>query len=289
MPSNKGTLSRVAKASSSASHTAPRPGSSPRQARPSPLSPRSRPLKNTSPRSGAPLKASASALQPNDSARTQQSSSSTSSDRQRSERKDKAADRLATLEAEVAVLREQLQQQADAHQADLSLLRSEQALRRAALEDGLRAEAAEAERALCSHFAEEVHIAHRSTTTCYPPHLDSTCSPALDCVNRSSIQRPSSSKRACTPRAGGSASGACSDGGADRVGIRDSRHPPRDTGLALAAQSVQWRDCCMRPAMRWKDASWRGTLGTAGCGPCEYPVSSACEGPRHAQKDTDRD
>lgn len=140
---------------SNAPQAAPRT-SSPRQVRPTSSTPRGKAMKSSSPRVGAPLKASANALQPTtDSTRTN-SSSSTSPDRQRSERRDRAAlDQLASLQAEVSALREQLQLQAAQHQADLTALRTEQAFRTAALEDGLRAEAVEAERALCSHFAEE--------------------------------------------------------------------------------------------------------------------------------------
>ena len=63
--------------------------------------------------------------------------------------------RARDLEAEVAALRQQLSEQAEGHQSDMSALRAEQALRRAALEDALRAESAESERRLCLQFAEE--------------------------------------------------------------------------------------------------------------------------------------
>lgn len=49
----------------------------------------------------------------------------------------------------MAALRAQLSDQSEGHQSDMSALRAEQALRRAALEDALRAEAAESERRLC--------------------------------------------------------------------------------------------------------------------------------------------
>lgn len=61
----------------------------------------------------------------------------------------------AALEAEVAALRSQLSDQAESHQADMSALHAEQAMRRAALEESVRAEAAEAERVLCLQFADE--------------------------------------------------------------------------------------------------------------------------------------
>ena len=55
----------------------------------------------------------------------------------------------------MAALRMQLAEQSEGHQSDMSALRAEQALRRAALEDALRAESAESERRLCLQFAEE--------------------------------------------------------------------------------------------------------------------------------------
>jgi hypothetical protein len=58
-------------------------------------------------------------------------------------------------DAEVAALRTQLAEQSEGHQSDMSALRAEQALRRAALEDALRAESAESERRLCLQFAED--------------------------------------------------------------------------------------------------------------------------------------
>ena len=66
-----------------------------------------------------------------------------------------ATNRTSALEAEVAALRAQLSDQAEGHQSDMGALRAEQALRRAALEEALRAEAAESERRLCLQFAEE--------------------------------------------------------------------------------------------------------------------------------------
>ena len=72
------------------------------------------------------------------------------------ERQRREADRVAALESEVRLLRQQLQQQSVSNEADLTSLRSGQALRHTALEDGLRSEAGKAERALSSHFAEEV-------------------------------------------------------------------------------------------------------------------------------------
>ena len=108
--------------------------------------PRGRPLRpsrsSTSSPEKAPLRASASALSgkpsPSSSGRSPSSSA-----------------RAVALEAEVAALRTQLSEQAEGHQSDMSALRAEQALRRAALEDALRAESAEAERRLCLQFAEE--------------------------------------------------------------------------------------------------------------------------------------
>jgi len=79
------------------------------------------------------------------------------------------------LEAEVAALRAQLSDQAEGHQSDMSALRAEQALRRAALEDALRAEAAESERRLCLQVRARVrprlpHVARsRRSHRCLSP------------------------------------------------------------------------------------------------------------------------
>ena len=89
-----------------------------------------------------PLRASASALSGKPSPTSSGRSPSSSA-------------RAASLEAEVAALRTQLAEQSEGHQSDMSALRAEQALRRAALEDALRAESAESERRLCLQFAEE--------------------------------------------------------------------------------------------------------------------------------------
>ncbi|KAL1523758.1 hypothetical protein AB1Y20_018684 [Prymnesium parvum] len=124
---------------------------SPRTRAAVPASPRSRPRATPS-STQSPLKATVTARQVATDCPRSPPAASASSDRQT--RRD-SSERVAALEREVQLLRQQLQQQAEVHQADLSLLRTEQSLRRAALEEGLRADAAEAERALCSHFAEE--------------------------------------------------------------------------------------------------------------------------------------
>ena len=99
-----------------------------------------------------PLRASAAALQAKPSVSTSAPSPSSTAAAAAAA----AANAVqAALEAEVAALRAQLSDQAEGHQSDMSALRAEQALRRAALEEALRAEAAESEKRLCLQFAEE--------------------------------------------------------------------------------------------------------------------------------------
>ena len=118
--------------------------------------PRGRPLRPSrtagSTAEKVPLRASASVLQGGKQSPTSSAGRSPSS-----------SARAAALEAEVAALRLQLSEQAEGHQSDMSALRAEQALRRAALEDALRAEADESERRLClPHFPGKTKTGSRS-------------------------------------------------------------------------------------------------------------------------------